>query len=143
MKISNVGGAKGTSGPQRKKSVSGSPGANFAQSLKDASGASETDGVIESAPMNAVDGILAVQEVPDAMDGRSKGLAMLNYGTDILDRLDEMRHAILSGTLTKDQLVNLAQKMRARQDMSDDPELNAIIQEIEMRAEIEIAKLSH
>jgi hypothetical protein len=36
----------------------------------------------------------------------------------------------------------LAQRLRQKRQQSDDPKLNAIIDEIELRAEVEIAKLT-
>jgi len=139
MKVNDVGSSKSVAGPRRKKEAAGSGGA-FAQQLKDATSAS--DGAVgETHGVSAASSILAVQEVSDATDGRSRGLAR-QYGDDILDRLDSMRLKILEGTLTKDQLAELAQTMRAKRVRSDDPKLNAIIDEIELRAEIEIAKLT-
>jgi hypothetical protein len=42
--------------------------------------------------VGALGGLLAAQEVPDATDDRSRGIAR---GADLLDRLDEIRHALL------------------------------------------------
>ena len=98
-------------------------------------------GVEGPSSVGAVDSILAVQEVPTSTDGRSKGL-MFQYGEDILGRLDELRLAILGGVLSKDKLAELAQALRQKRKLSDDPKLNEIIEEIELRAEVEVAKLT-
>ncbi len=40
------------------------------------------------------------------------------------------------------KLVDIAQMMRTQRQTTDDPRLNEIIDEIELRAEVEIAKLT-
>ena len=104
-------------------------------------GAEGAEAVDNSAPVGAMKSILAVQEVPDATDGRSKGV-LLRYGDELLESLDEIRLAILSGTISKDRLAGLAQRLREKRQTCDDPRLNDIIDEIELRAEVEVAKLT-
>jgi hypothetical protein len=64
------------------------------------------------------------------------------HAEDVLDRLEALRAWILVGAMPKDKLVELAQRLRAQRQRSDDPRLNEIIDEIELRAEVEIAKLT-
>ena len=64
------------------------------------------------------------------------------YGGDLLDRLEDLRIGILSGAYPKQKLVDLAHRLRKKRQASDDPRLNEIIEEIELRAEVEIAKLT-
>ncbi|HEX9701519.1 MAG TPA: flagellar assembly protein FliX [Rhodospirillales bacterium] len=142
MKISKVGSPKEAASVKKKKSVSG--GDAFVESLRGAVGSDAVEGAHAAEPtggIGAVDSILAVQEVPDAVDGRSRGL-LRQYGDDLLSRLDELRVAILVGAVPKDRLTQLAQRLRQKRQQSDDPKLNAIIDEIELRAEVEIAKLT-
>ncbi len=142
MKISKVGSAKQTASAKKKKSTA--KAGEFADQVRGAAAAGEAEGVhgVEGpSSVGAVDSILAVQEVPTSTDGRSKGL-MLQHGEDILGRLDELRLAILSGVLSKDKLAQLAQALRQKRKLSDDPKLNEIIEEIELRAEVEVAKLT-
>lgn len=142
MKISKVGSAKDAAPVKKKKSVSS--GAAFADSLRGAVGAGGVENPHAAEPtggIRAVDSILAVQEMPDAADGRSRGV-LKQYGDDLLDRLDELRVAILLGAVPKDRLAELAHRLRQKRRQCDDPKLNAIIDEIELRAEVEIAKLT-
>ena len=46
------------------------------------------------------------------------------------------------GTVSKDRLADLAQQMRQKMQEIDDPKLIEIINEIELRSEVEIAKLT-
>ena len=49
---------------------------------------------------------------------------------------------LLMGTLPKEKLTELADMVRTRRESCQDPRLAALLDEIELRAEVEIAKLS-
>ncbi len=142
MKISKVGSPKDAAGVKKKKAVA--QNGAFAESLRDVVGADAASGPHAAEPtgkVGAVDSILALQEVPDAIDRRSRGLVR-QHGEELLNRLDELRVAILAGAVPKDRLTQLAQRLRQKRQQSDDPRLNEIIDEIELRAEVEVAKLT-
>jgi hypothetical protein len=140
MKISRVGSSGKPSKSGRKGNASPSDGV-FAEHLKGVAGATESSGLTEATPVQASEGVLAVQEVPDSTAGRSRGLT-LRYGEDMLDRLDEIRDGLLAGAISKNDVAELARTMRAGRQRSDDSRLNEIIDEVELRAEVEIAKLT-
>lgn len=91
-----------------------------------------------AAPLAALDSILALQGVEDATAGRSKGLAR---GQQLLEVLDELREGLLTGTLPRATLHRLAGAVSARTDQFSDPQLQPILDEIELRAQVELAKL--
>ena len=66
----------------------------------------------------------------------------MQYGEGVLDRLDQIRHGLLVGAISKNELAELARTLRAGRQRSDDARLNDIIDEVELRAEVEIAKLT-
>ena len=140
MKISRVGSSGGASKSGRKGKASPSDGV-FAEHLKDAAASSGSTGPDATTPVQASEGVLAVQEVADSTTGRSRGLTV-RYGEDMLDRLDQIRDGLLVGAINKNELAELARTMRAGRRRSDDPRLNEIIDEVELRAEVEIAKLT-
>ena len=84
----------------------------------------------------AVDGLLAVQEVEADASGRSAGLQLAE---NLLDALDEVRHGLLLGMIPRDRLGRLLDFARERAPMAD-PQLAEILQEIELRAAVELAK---
>lgn len=139
MKISKVGGPKDTASA-RKRNKSDASGNDFADRLREARGTGAASAPTESGAVGSVDAIYALQEVPDATDEKRRA-ALQQFGNDILDRLDDLRVGILNGAFSKDRLAELAQNLRQRRQESDDPKLNEIIEEIELRAEVEIAKL--
>ena len=144
MKVSKLGPSKGVSpgGKKRKASAAGEDA--FADHLRDAADAPdapESAGLAEGPATTPIESILAVQEAPDATEERSRGLAR-QYGDDILDRLEALRHDLLIGAVPKDRLADLAQTVRAQRARTSDPRLRQIIDEIDLRAKVEIAKLT-
>jgi hypothetical protein len=109
--------------------------------LKQAAQPQETRKIAETSMAQPVESILSVQVMQDAGDQESRKQSK-QYGLELLDRLDEIRDGLLVGAISKDKLIELAQSMRQQRRKSDDPQLNQIIDEIELRAEVEIAKLT-
>ena len=140
MKISKVRGSKiPASGLKNKKALNINE--QFVAQLKENSSADELGPISEVASVGAVDSVVAIQEVPDASDKRSRSIYR-DYGRDLLDRLEQLRMGILAGIFSKEKLAELAHRLRERQKKTDDPILNEIIQDIELRAEVEVAKLT-
>ena len=113
-------------------------GAKFSTQVSSSAATSSTQGVSGSAPITSVDALLALQEVPDATEGRSKGLMRAE---EMLDVMEEIRKGILLGAIPVPNLRNLAALARNQQNKTDDPKLNELLSEIELRAEVELAKL--
>lgn len=142
MKIGNVNQGKGVAGSKRTKGTSSGSGASFADKLRGASSADETQapaGMIDTASIGGVDALLAMQEVSDVSDREARKKAV-SYGEDLLDRLHVIQDALLAGAISKNQLMAMAKKMRTERTSVSDPELNTLLDEIELRVEVEIAK---
>lgn len=140
MKVSNLGPPRGADPARRKKDGAGR-GSEFADALKDATAATEAGAAVGAAPVTAPDSLLSVQGVGEEGQRRARALAR-RYGDEMLDRLEEIRLGLIDGAIPKERLTQLAQAMRQRRQTCSDPRLNDIIAEIELRAEVEIAKLS-
>lgn len=145
MKIGNVDQGKGVDRTKRKSGVSGGSSSAFAESLRNASGGGEVPstetGMIDHAALDGVDALLAMQEVGDATDEQTRKKAT-SYGEDLLDRLAGIQDALLRGAIPKESLMELARRIRSGRVKVQDPRLSAILDEIELRAEVEIAKFT-
>ena len=136
MKISENGSIR--SQPLRRVGKTGSGKAtDFAHHLSAGEEAPATTPVTGATSVGAVDSLLALQEVGDAATGRSKGL---KRASDLLDHLDEIRYGLLMGGLSKDSLQDLARSVRQQRAAVDDPRLAEVLDEIELRAAVELAK---
>ena len=95
--------------------------------------------VSEVSGVTAVGSILAAQEI-DVDDGLKSRNQLRKYGEDILERLDEIKQNLLIGGNSRDILANLAQTLRMKKSATNDPGLISIINDIELRAAVELAK---
>ncbi len=142
MKVSKVGSATSTSGARRPGKAGGADPAGFKQALAETAEApGGVQGPDGTSAINAVDSLLMVQE-SDAIGEREARRRMIRRGEEILDRLEEVRRGLLTGTLSREQLTALAGSVRQRRENCADPRLGALMDEIELRAEVELAKLS-
>lgn len=104
-----------------------------------AEGTRETGGVSASAGSVAINPLLAIQEVADVAYDAARAKAQ---GEAILDRLDELRHGLLLGHLPRQKLRDLTSLVRAERVKVRDTQLSDVLDQIELRAEVELAKLS-
>jgi hypothetical protein len=125
-----------TSGIRRMSRPAGGGGSAF--TISDAPETARAPTVSGPGPLTAVDSILMLQGVDDTLSGRSKGLA---HGEDLLDMLDEVRDGLLSGGIPRATLNKLANAVSKRQEGFADPKLQNVLDEIELRAKVELAKL--
>ncbi len=89
-------------------------------------------------PLAAVETILTLQGFDDGGDGHSKGFA---HGQNLLDMLDQLRDGLLAGTIPRATLSRLATAVSRRQEGFVDPRLQGVLDEIDLRARVELAKL--
>lgn len=140
MKISGVGSGAATSGTKR--SEKSDKKGEFKKALVDVMDSMEEAHAVEApAGIAGVDALLMVQSMGDSTE-REARRRLIGRGEDILDRLEEVRVGLLVGEIPKDKLIDLAQMVRTRREACADPRLGAILDEIELRAEVELAKLS-
>jgi hypothetical protein len=85
-----------------------------------------------------VDTILALQGVEDSTDQRTRGV---QHGEQLLRLLDEVRDGLLTGGIPRQTLHRLALAISKRRESFADPKLQAVIDEIDLRARVELAKL--
>ena len=144
MKIKNVGGPKGAAPAKDKKRVSAADASAFSDAVRAAQGAdaaAPTTPAASAGTVAGVDAILATQDVGDTGEDDARRQAR-DYGDRLLEQLEAIRDGLLAGFVPKERLAQIAQSMRARKLATADPQLLALIDEIELRAEVEIAKLS-
>lgn len=137
MKVDGPGNIRGQAPTRRAGKAEGAGGAAFAKQLKGTDSAAPSSGVNAAAGVNTVSGILAAQEVDDAAARESRGK---KRAQDMLDKLDDIRHGLLSGDLSADKLVDLSRLVQSRKVAVDDPGLAQLLDEIDLRAQVELAK---
>lgn len=135
MKIEGPSKTSGTSGSKKTGKVAsdGSFEDFIASAPKGTQGAAVTHSIAR------VDGLLSVQgaESPTERAARKR---MVGRSEDILKELDGLRMSILTGTMTLGQVIDIADVVASHRERVTDPKLTAILDEIDLRAQIEIAK---
>ncbi len=141
MKVTGIGTTAASQTRKAAKTDKSSTG-GFAEKLAETFEAGDDVHAVEApSAVTGIDALLATQGVGDAL-GQEQRRRLVKYGEDLLDQLEEIRHGFLVGSIPKDKLISLAQMVRSRRDSVTDPHLAAILDEIELRAEVELAKLS-
>jgi len=135
-KIDGLGSIR-TPQPIKRPAKSESSGStSFAKHLDEDSEAAASSGVSSA---NSISSILGVQEVDDALAHASKGK---RRALDILDMLDDLRVQLLEGGLSREKLLQLNRMVSVRRATVTDPKLAALLDEIDLRAQVELAKYS-
>jgi hypothetical protein len=134
-----VEGPKGPQSPSKsKKSSSASSGVDFSQYVK--GGAQETSAAAATQSIAQVDSLLAVQAAEDPTERAARKQALLRADT-ILEELETIRLSMLGGGLTVGHMVDVADVVASHRERIQDPALTAIMDEIDLRAQVELAKM--
>ena len=121
---------------QLKKKATKTGASGFSELLSD----SEIEEVQTSptTSINSANQLLFMQEVDDKESLRREAV---NHAFDAIKYLDTIKMGLLTGALSKDMLLNLEASLQRMKRNFNDPHLSEIIDEIELRAKVEIAKL--
>ena len=106
-----------------------------------AEGTSETQkaaALTGTGPIAAVDTILALQGIDDGADQMAQSVG---HGEQLLTLLDEVRDGLLAGGIPRLTLSRLALTISKRRGSFADAKLQTILDEIDLRARVELAKL--
>ncbi len=122
--------------PRRDGKSGSAGGVGFGSAI---SGEQPVSGAAASRPTLPVDGLFQLQEMPDALAQRRRAV---QRGGTLLDRLDDLRLALLAGSLSQAQIAELQRVVASERDLVDDPRLLAVLDEIDLRAKVELAKLT-
>ena len=97
----------------------------------------QTARVADAAPLSSLDALIALQAYPSGGERRKRAV---RRASRILDHLDAMKLALLEGTPDAASLTALAEAVREARDETSDPRLEEVLNEIETRAAVELAK---
>lgn len=139
MKVSGPSGTDKVSGTKKTGKAGSAGGVNFGSLL----GVGETEAPAHSSATGVIAGIdslLAAQETDDPAQRAAKK-RMRARGEDVLKQLDKLRLGMLTGTLSVGNLLDIADVVATHRERINDPQLSSLLDEIDLRAQIEIAKM--
>lgn len=118
-----------------------SPAAGGAFSVSGASGPSPSAPAVPASGVGGVMGLealIALQNVEGPLDGRRRTIRRAGR---LLDVLDDLKLALIDGVLSPGQIRSLSQALSEAREPTGDPQLEAVLDEIETRAAVEMAKM--
>lgn len=136
MKVTGTGGVSQAGGPGKAQR---STGEGFrlgaAPSLV---GAEKPTSVAGPSAVMGVEALIALQEVGGPLERKRRSVSRAGR---ILDVLEGVKLSLLGGELDQADLDRLRRAVREERQATDDPKLEGLLDEIETRAEVELAKL--
>lgn len=99
---------------------------------------SQSTGMAPSQSLQDLNSILSIQEVDSSPSRRQQAF---ERGEEMLDILQDIKAGLLIGRIPEEKLKRLLHVVKAKVDPGDQ-QLTNLIQEIELRAEVELAKLA-
>ena len=100
--------------------------------------APETRAPTATAPLAALGSLLAIQEAPDPTSGKRRAIL---HGDTLLDELKDLQIGLVQGWIPEGKLRSLAHMLDRPRPAVDDPELTRLLDDIELRAAVELAKI--
>jgi hypothetical protein len=89
------------------------------------------------APVSSLEALIALQEVGGPLERRRRAVGRAG---NILKALEDLKLGLLDGSLPPSVMEALGRAVRDQRALTDDPRLEALLDEIETRAEVELAK---
>ena len=137
MEIKGPGRVSPSSVSQKKKK-GGAATSGFSNALSSTGGAAAAPPPSGTSPLTAVNSLLSLQEMPTSTEGRSKGVDRVE---DLLLNLEIIRHGLLAGQIPHGKLKNIITVVSQERELSNDPQLDQILDDVELRVKVELAKL--
>lgn len=138
MKVTGAGGVGPAVGPKASRPSGGdgfrvaAPGA--------AGGVAHASSVSAVRSVMGVEALVALQEVGGPLERKRRAV---RRASRMLDALDDIKAGLLVGELSMGDLDRLRRAVRDERAYTDDPNLEAVLDEIELRAAVEVAKLEN
>lgn len=137
INVGNVNKSKEVSSSKTKKS---SNSGNFASYLNNTS-SSANHAVGGPSSISVADAIFSTQMIGSDEERQIKK-HLIKRSSDMLDKLEEIRDGLILGHISKDKLIEISRFVKERHFNTEDDQLKSIIEEIELRVEVELAKLT-
>jgi hypothetical protein len=113
-------------------------GSGFALPEEEQATTQETRAAVTPRAAAGIDGLIALQGIEEDPAERRK--RSVQRGKGALDVLDDLKLRLLAGKIDPPTVSRLRDAAASLKDSSGDPQLDAVLSEIELRVEVELAK---
>lgn len=135
MRIDNTPPIKGTDKTGKKKSTSSTSSVDFEGFLHESD---DVGAPLASQATTGVNNFLFMQEVSDEEHARQRAM---QQGRQAVAALEQLHRDLLMGTVPESTLRRLEGSVARQREVFTDPRLQSLLDEIELRAAVELAKL--
>jgi hypothetical protein len=137
MKVSGPSGPSTAGSARTARSADAAPGFKplMTPAAGSAGGVTAAGGV---ARVTSLDALMALQEVGGPLERRRRAVSR---ASKILEALEDLKLDLLDGRLSPAALETLTRSVREQRALTDDASLEGLLDEIETRAAVELAKL--
>lgn len=130
-------GPNGPAAPDAKPGVRRTPSGTFV--LPGAANGGRPPSAAAPPGVSGIEALIALQGVDDPVERRRRAVS---WGRSALDVLDELKLGLLAGTLDARLIARLKTASAAIKETTGDPALDGVLSEIELRVEVELAKMT-
>lgn len=141
MRIEGSDKTSSLKGVSKSKKKEGSSGVSFSSLIDEADEALAASDVAPTAAIGSLDALLAVQEDEGKGSKEANENAKQRAG-DLLDNLEDIRTGLLMGGISINDLNKIAETVSRYMDRDIDPKLASLLDEIDLRVQVELAKLN-
>ena len=138
MKVEGPNRTATTDKTKRKPGVQGSDGA-FSDMMETGE-TSESASASMTQSIASLDSLLALQGADDPAERAARNRMRARAG-NVLKELDRIKMGLLLGNLTVGDVIDIADVVASHREKIMDPALTAILDEVDLRAQIELAKM--
>lgn len=139
MKIEGPGKTSGTKGVSKTDAKKGTSGSSFGGLIDDTPASTSAPQTTGTFSIGNLDALLSLQEAGDGTSEEARKRAK-QRGQMLLDQLDRVRVGLLTGGVPQSALRQIAQSVAQHRDNVMDPALREVLDDIELRAMVELAK---
>jgi hypothetical protein len=118
------------------RSAAARSGSGVAFHVQDVAQTQRTQGMAQATPAQDIGSLLALQSVEDPLLKKKK---LVRRGRQLLDTLEEVQADLLVGRISEGRLHQLVALLSQARDRSE-PGLDALLDDIELRVQVELAK---
>jgi len=139
MKVTGPAGSSGATGARpAAPAPSAAPGFQPIVTSAPASGATGVAASAGVGQVSSLEALIALQEVDGPVERKRRAMGRAGK---LLDALDGLKLDLLEGNLSPRSMEALTRAVREQRSLTDDPRLEGLLDEIETRATVELAKL--
>lgn len=137
MKVDGTGKTSGTQRTSKSGDSKSTGSTAFSSMVGGAAESAPAGGVSGLNAISQIDALLSLQEAGDGTEGAKRAR---ERAEGLLDQLDRVRVGLLTGELSPDVLQNLSRMVNSHREKVMDPQLADILEEIDLRVQVELAK---